>query len=233
MKFFTNTIESKYYTENIPKEYSFIILQEDGTVIGAGRCKANDEEDKSFLAPKDNIIPNMKDNTTHAFIILEGKYKNDIPVQILLIRGFIGKDSGHTGIFDLSKTIPFKKIYQAYNITIENHPSAYKLSGECGSDILIDMMKNMLSHSLKGIRFNTKGSQTTNKYRYPDSAPVSIHIPETLIIYDPVHDKHIKLHGPEWRSEQRKWQASACFHFLKSIITQGDPFDKHSFSFPG
>ncbi|STX51477.1 Uncharacterised protein [Legionella busanensis] len=149
MKFFTNTIESRYYTENIPKEYSFIILQENGSVIGAGRCKANDEEDNSFLAPKDNIIPNTKDNTTHAFIILEGKYKNNIPVQILLIRGFIGKDSGHTGIFNLSNTTPFKKIYQAYNITIENFASAYKLSGECSSEILVEMMKNMLSHCLK------------------------------------------------------------------------------------
>ncbi|STX28895.1 Uncharacterised protein [Legionella beliardensis] len=204
-----NLVDSDYYfyEEEVGlREHCFIILNEMGTIIGAGR-KPEDGNDESFLVSKNNIIPST-DQSTHAYIVIKAEREIIIngdrqkeALQIVAMRGFIGKDSAHNSIYTYltkMKLSNFKAFLDRKNIKMETD---YYFSGECQSKLTIGEIQKMIGHTLTNITFNSKGT-ATERYQSRTSPPIISYIPESCMSTHEVHkkfDKYLKLHGPEYR----------------------------------
>lgn len=205
--------------------FSYLVLNEYGEILEAGR-KKNQETDNGqedigimkdhFLSanPRTQIFPNPEDNSTHAYVVINGKNKSlegEVqPVQVVIMWGFLRAVSSHenTFSFHIKRNPIFKELLKKYNCS-----TTVACSGECSSTLFIDEVKGAEGQELQGIKFNSKGT-STNQYKYlkpddiqsQDSSQEELPILTTCfsnIILHPVHDAGLRISTPKTRLEAR------------------------------
>ena len=194
----TSTYKTESYKEAKLFRHCFIVLNQDGTVLKAARSTSTNDSE-IFLSPMPNTIAN-NEKFTHAYIVINGTHINSAgtfeKVQIIVMRGFCGKDSAHGTLYQSSKKPCFTDLFNEMGIKLDD----FYYSGECKSDLSIKEIKAMIGLPLASIQFNTKGSKS-EVFKTPTiqdealSALIS-YIPKGCFSLHSEYDKHLVLQTP-------------------------------------
>ncbi|WP_419419176.1 hypothetical protein ACNVED_11615 [Legionella sp. D16C41] len=198
--------------------YSLIVLNVNGIITGINMSKGvgkKPDPGDDFLQLAPDTIPS-EDGFSHAFAVFGGYQKlsklgnNPEPVQVIVMRGFVGTDSGHFGLAMIINRPRIRSdVLKKYNIEVDKN---YIFSGECSSNLVMGNMRDMLGYQLTGIRFNLKG-QESNKFRQPNVKLIS-YIPKSLIVFSPEFDKLLEpqYEGPEERAAASQSASSSVIN---------------------
>ncbi|STX28894.1 Uncharacterised protein [Legionella beliardensis] len=211
------------------RDISFIVLNEIGIVIGAS--SKLEDKNEPFLVSKNGIIPS-EDGSTHAYIVINAQLRNQsnqiANVQVVVMRGFIGKDSSHTFLFQsvVSNAYKLQNVLKKHGITIDSRD--YYFSGECQSLLKVSDVQSMIGQPLKGITFNTKGT-ITDRFKKSDGPELTSYIPKSCLTLHSKHDEHLKLRCSDdgiLINKQRSISSSSLSSSLPS-----DPFSSMPYTF--
>ncbi|STX29767.1 Uncharacterised protein [Legionella beliardensis] len=193
-----STYKTEAYKETKLFRHCFIVLNQDGTVLKAVRSPSLTDSEL-FLAPMPNTIAN-DEKFTHAYVVVNGTYINSAgtfeKVQVIIMRGFCGKDSAHDTLYQFSKKSYFTDLLNEMGIKLDN----FYYSGECKSDLSIKGIKAIIGLPLANIQFNTKGSKS-DVFKTPtikDETPPELisYIPRGCFSLHSEYDKHLILQAP-------------------------------------
>ncbi|WP_115330411.1 hypothetical protein [Legionella busanensis] len=194
-----------FYKTNIMPGLSFIVLNQYGVVIGAGRKAYPKRLDESFLLP--NAQP-YKGTYSYrsAYMAFDSEIKTtegeEEPVQVFFMIGLEPSGDSNHGNVNTWAMLPStgKALAEEKIKKLESKKAKY--SGECESDLTEqEFQQSVLGYRLTRMRFNLRGTKTNNfrnnikedpPKKDEDIPALVTHLPEELIDFSDEHDRLIK-----------------------------------------
>ncbi|STX51027.1 Uncharacterised protein [Legionella busanensis] len=149
--------------------YGYIILNSKGRVLAAYELENPRNKTKIPFLAKDNDEKGL-----YAYIVFDGiqlKEGKKEPVQVILMRRMymMSNESQHPRLLEAAD-IMFKIgdiVSEIYNITLKRNSQKnlfYYFSGECFFTKFIKSMSSLENKQLDGLKFNTRGTETSTKF---------------------------------------------------------------------
>ncbi|WP_419418443.1 hypothetical protein ACNVED_07710 [Legionella sp. D16C41] len=180
--------EEDYFFEKggVPR-LSFIVLNSEGTMVGAGRREPPNNSDKSFLLPRSTPYIGDKEFKS-AYVVFNGVDKNDEKVQLVFMYGIEASGgSNHNGLGQFALSLK-TMLEEKHGIKLANE---YLFTGECKSTLTDDDIARSLGEFFSGITFNTKGTKTDG-FRHEGNPAIETFIPKDCFRFDEGFDDYIK-----------------------------------------